>query len=165
MPRRALEQLFEVAGLARPSADAVQFTGADPVYASRYQLGTATAAALAATGAAASELWHQRTGRRQRVAVDLRAAAASLRFARHCRIDGQQPRDPAGAISGFYPARDGRWVFIHGSYKHLAERAARVLGVAVDPAAVRVAVRDWDGETFEREVLAAGGVRDANPNA
>lgn len=157
MTVQALGDLTAAAGLAASVQSVVELVGTDPVYKTRYRVGTASAAALGAVGLAASELWMLRTGRRQKVGVDVRAAAASLRFVRYFSMNGQRGRDPAGPISGFYPVRNGRWVFIHGSYTHLAARAADVLGVAVDKADVRRAVQSWDGEVFEQALLAAGG--------
>jgi crotonobetainyl-CoA:carnitine CoA-transferase CaiB-like acyl-CoA transferase len=157
MPYQALRELSDITGLQVEGSGSVAITGADPVYRTRYQVGTAAAASLAAVGVAASDLWMLRTGRRQTVSVDIRAAAASLRFVRYVSINGQRARDPTGPISGFHAARNGRWVFIHGSYKHLADRAAGILGVPAEKAEVRRAVQSWDGEALEKAVLAAGG--------
>src|ERR1700731_2143560 len=111
MPVAALRQLAALTQLDLARHD-VGIAGNDPVFRTRYRVGTAGAAALAATGLAASELWALRTGRQQRVAVDLRAAAASLRSTSYMRLDGAKlPRlwDP---FSGYYPVRDG-WISIH----------------------------------------------------
>ena len=54
-----------------------------PFSPTRFRVGEAAAAALAATGLAAAELWRLRTGRRQRVRVDVhrrRGVAAQLRL-------------------------------------------------------------------------------------
>jgi crotonobetainyl-CoA:carnitine CoA-transferase CaiB-like acyl-CoA transferase len=91
VPRDALAELLDAAGQARATADSIEFTGSDPVFATRYRVGTAGAAALGALGIAASRLWQLRTGRGQRVSVGLRAAAASLRSSRYLRIDGAAP--------------------------------------------------------------------------
>src|SRR5882724_5034781 len=53
----------------------------DPILPTPFRIGETSAAALAAVGLAASELWEVRTGRRQHVAVDSRQATASLRSA------------------------------------------------------------------------------------
>ena len=87
MPQAALRELL---ALGNQQGEA-SFSGADPVLRTPYRVATAGAAALAATGLAASELWALRTGRRQPVAVDLRAAAASLRSGYYLRIDGKPP--------------------------------------------------------------------------
>jgi hypothetical protein len=72
--------ILPIAGWSDGQAAAVEFTGsADPVLPTPFRIGTAGAATIAVSGLAATELWQARTGRRQRVTVDLRQAAASLR--------------------------------------------------------------------------------------
>ncbi|MET0681448.1 MAG: CoA transferase, partial [Burkholderiales bacterium] len=129
--------------------------GADPVLRTRYLVGTAGAAALAAVGLAADALWQLRGGRPQRVAVDLRAAAASLRSARYLRVDGKPPPvwDP---LSGFYPVRDG-WISIHCNFVNHRRAALGVLGTGEDRAAAEQASRAWDGLALEDAIHAGGG--------
>jgi hypothetical protein len=86
MPERALRELLTLAGLG--AAEAVAFSGADPVLPTPYRIATAGAASIAASGIAAAHLAELRGGARQQVAVDLRAAAAALRSARYLAIDG-----------------------------------------------------------------------------
>jgi len=66
MPRSAFHELLRMAQLAEPPAGDVDFVGADPVFPTRYRVGTAGAAALAAVGMAASDLWSLRSGRPRR---------------------------------------------------------------------------------------------------
>jgi hypothetical protein len=85
MPRSALDELLGIARVEKPAADDVSFSGAEPVFPTRYRVGSAGAAALAAAGIAAADLWSLRTGRpRQRISVDIRAATASLAAAVTC---------------------------------------------------------------------------------
>src|SRR5579883_3652624 len=135
-PYAALRELAELGGIIAFDSDAVEITGEDPVFPTAYRVGTAGAAALAATGLAASELWMLRTGRRQHVAVDLRAAAASLRSAYYLRVDGQPPPPPWDPVSGFYPTRDGGWVQLHCNFPHHRDRALEVLGATPDRGAI-----------------------------
>jgi type IV secretory pathway TrbL component len=80
MPERALAAILRSTGLSGQGPNAVSFTGgADPLLATPFRIAAAGAAALAATGLAAADLWQQRTGRPQTVTVDLRHATASLR--------------------------------------------------------------------------------------
>jgi NADPH-dependent glutamate synthase beta subunit-like oxidoreductase len=79
-PNEALRTILPIAGWGDGQAADVVFTGgADPVLPTPFRIGAAGAATLAASGLAATELWQVRTGRRQRVTVDLRQAAAALR--------------------------------------------------------------------------------------
>lgn len=153
MPQAALRELLALAEL-RGAAD---FSGVDPVLRTPYRVGTAGAAALAAVGIAASGLWALRTGRRQKVAVDLRAAAASLRSGAYLRIDGKAPPPIWDPMSGFYPVRDGRWVSIHCNFAHHRQAAMKVLGVAENRQAAEAASRAWAGLELEDAVHAAGG--------
>src|SRR5882757_2112078 len=79
----AFEEIIGVreafAGLKRPPADEVTIAGADPVLSTRFKIGETCAAVLAGVGVAVSDLWEMKTGRRQKVAIDVRHAAASLR--------------------------------------------------------------------------------------
>src|ERR1700719_78021 len=80
MAHDVLRTILPVAGWPEERARTVEITGgSDPVLPTPFRIGAAGAAALAATGLAAADLWELRTGRRQEVAVDLRQAVASLR--------------------------------------------------------------------------------------
>ncbi|MDA1116531.1 MAG: CoA transferase [Proteobacteria bacterium] len=136
--------LRELLALTRLQGTA-DFSGADPVLRTPYRVGTAGAAALAAVGIAASKLWTLRTGRRQKVAVDLRAAAASLRSGAYLRIDGKAPPPIWDPMSGFYPVRDGRWISIHCNFANHRRAAMKVLGVTENRDAAEAATRAWAG--------------------
>jgi len=153
MPQAALRELL---ALGQLEGDA-QFAGADPVLRTPYRVGTAGAASLAAVGLAAAELWALRTGRRQSVAVDLRAAAASLRSGYYLRIDGKPPPAPWDPMSGFYPVRDGRWVSIHCNFPNHRAAALQVLGTGEDRAKANEASKAWDGQALEEAIHAGGG--------
>src|SRR5688572_4739359 len=67
--------------------------GTDPVVPSRYRIGLASAAALAAQAVGVMEIWKQRGGRPQVAEVDLqRAAVPGLRTTFYQRRDGRQLR-------------------------------------------------------------------------
>jgi len=156
MPGRALRELLELASIDA-SADDVAFTGSDPVFPTPYLVGTAGAAALGALGLAASALWRLRSGRRQDVRVDLRAAAAAMRSNRYLRIDGKPPAGPWDPLSGFYPVQGGRWVNLHCNFPLHRAAALKVLGCGETRAAAEQASRVWEGEALEDAVHAAGG--------
>jgi crotonobetainyl-CoA:carnitine CoA-transferase CaiB-like acyl-CoA transferase len=153
MPQAALRELLALGGLQGEA----QISGADPVLRTPYRVGAAGAAALAAVGLAAAELWRLRTGRRQQVAVDLRAAAASLRSGYYLRIDGKPPPAPWDPMSGFYPARDGRWVSIHCNFANHRKAALEVLGTEEDREKANGAAKAWDGAALEDAIHKAGG--------
>ncbi len=153
MPQAALRELLGLAGIE----GAATITGADPVLKTPYRVGTAGAAALAATGIAAAQLWKLRGGRDQSVVVDLRAAAASLKSSAYLRIDGKPPSAMWDPYSLFYPVKDGRWVRFHCNYPHHRAAALRVLGVGEDVEAAKRAAASWDGSALEDAIHAAGG--------
>src|SRR5262249_11408978 len=149
MPEAALRELVALAGIAGPDDGQVSIAGDDPMVPTPYRVGAAGAAALAATGLAAAQLWELRTGRGRRVAADVRAAVASLRSARYLRVDGQKTAEPWAALSGFYPARDGRWVQLHCNFANHRAAALAVLGTPEDRDAAVAASRAWDGGALE----------------
>jgi crotonobetainyl-CoA:carnitine CoA-transferase CaiB-like acyl-CoA transferase len=153
MPQAALRELLALGNLAGEA----DFAGADPVLRTPYRVGTAGAAALAAVGLAASELWYLRTGRRQRVSVDLRAASAALKSGAYLRIDGKPPPAPWDPMSGFYPVRDGRWVSIHCNFANHRAAALEVLGTAEDREKASAASKAWDGAALEDAIHTVGG--------
>ena len=157
MPQQSLFELIELAGLAQPPAEQVRIDGGDPVLPTRYRIAAAGAAAIAAAGYAAAELWRLRVGARQRVVVDARAAAAALRSARYLRIDGKAPEGPRDPLSGFYPVRDAGWVSIHCNFPHHRDIAMKILGAPPERAAAMHASAAWDGLELEDAIHAAGG--------
>ena len=117
--------------------------GADPVLATPFRVGEAAAAALAACADAAAEIWQLRGGDEQRVEVDVRAAAASLlgfafqRVERNPAVGERQAR----TTTALYPARDGRWIHLHGGFPHLRAGTLEVLDCDDTPESVRRARR------------------------
>ena len=109
MAHDALRTILPVAGWPEERARAVEITGgADPVLPTPFRIGAAGAAALAATGLAAADLWELRTGRRQEVGVDLRQAVASLRSGHYLQVNGAKVRNERNPVMGMYPAKNGR---------------------------------------------------------
>jgi crotonobetainyl-CoA:carnitine CoA-transferase CaiB-like acyl-CoA transferase len=158
MPNEALRTILAVAGWGDTQAADVTFTGGtDPVLPTPFRIGTAGAATLAASGVAATELWQLRTGRRQRVTVDLRQAAAALRSGHYLALAGTGVSSERNPVMGFYPTRDGRWSYLHCNFPNHRAAALRVLGVAEDREAVARAVATWNAADLEEAIIAAKG--------
>src|ERR1700730_1943948 len=158
MAHDALRTILPVAGWPEERARTVEITGgADPVLPTPFRIGAAGAAALAATGLAASDLWELRTGRRQEVSVDLRQAVASLRSGHYLQVNGAKVRNDRNPVMGMYPARNGRCSYIHGNFPNHRAVALRVLGCEENCEAVRQAVAQWDALELEEAIIAAGG--------
>jgi crotonobetainyl-CoA:carnitine CoA-transferase CaiB-like acyl-CoA transferase len=154
----ALRTILPIAGWPEDKLRQVDITGgADPILPTPFRIGAAGAAALAATGLAAADLWELRTGRRQEVAVDLRQAVASLRSGHYMKIDGAAVLTERNPVMGVYPAKNGRWSYIHANFPNHRAAAMSVLGVAEEREAVRQAVAKWDALELEEAILAAKG--------
>lgn len=154
----ALDSLLGSLGLPAERAGAVTIDGHDPVLATRFLVGEAAAAALAAIGVAASDLWQLRGGRPQRVRVEVRTAAASLLSFLFCRV---LDREPPGygertAIRDFFPTRDGGWFFLHGSFPATQQAALELLGCSADRADVARAIARWDAQDLEDAIAERG---------
>jgi len=154
----ALRTLLPIAGWPAERAQAVEITGgADPVLPTSFRIGAAGAATLAATGLAAADLWELRTGRRQAVAVDLRQATASLRSGHYMRMNGERVPTERAGLMGTYPAKHGRWSYLHCNFPNHRAAALKVLGVPEDREAVARAVAGWDALELEEAIIAAKG--------
>src|SRR5229473_1121430 len=157
-PNETLRTILPIAGWGDGQAADVVFTGgADPVLPTPFCIGAAGAAALAASGLAATELWRARTGRRQRVTVDLRQATAALRSSHYIQLAGTGVSSARNTIMGFYPTRDGRWSYLHCNFPNHRSAALGVLGVAEDRDAVARAVATWNAADLEEAIIAAKG--------
>jgi len=158
MSHDALRTILPVAGVEPDLARSVEITGgADPVLPTSFRIGEVGAAALAAVGVAVSELWALRTGRRQQIGVDTRRATASLRSGHYLQLDGAAMPTDRNTIMGVYPARDGRWSYLHCNFPNHRAAALEVLGVPEDLEAVRRAVAGWDALALEEAIIAAKG--------
>lgn len=154
----ALRTILPIAGWPEERARAVEIAGGpDPIVRTPFRMAEASSAALGAVGLAAADLWELRTGRRQRIAVDTRQAAASLRSGHYMRLNGSPVSTERNAVMGFYPARNGRWSYIHANFPNHRAAALGVLGVPEDREAVRRAVAKWDALELEEAIIAAKG--------
>ncbi|MEX2208642.1 MAG: CoA transferase [Myxococcota bacterium] len=147
-------------GLDAPDPARVAISGADPILATRFRVGEAAAAALAACGLQAAELWELRGGGRQRVRVDVTGAAASLigfAFQRADEPAAIPAFDPARNVTGIYPTRDGGYFLLHGSFAESQARALALLGCDESVSAVAERIAGWDAQALE-DALAKRGL-------
>jgi crotonobetainyl-CoA:carnitine CoA-transferase CaiB-like acyl-CoA transferase len=158
----ALRTILPVAGWptdrAEERARSVEITGgADPVLPTPFRIGETSAAALAATGLAAADLWELRGGRRQEIAVDLRQATASLRSGHYLKMEKTDVSRERNPVMGMYPAKNGRWSYVHANFPNHRAAALSVLGCAEDREEVKKAVAKWDALELEEAIIAAKG--------
>ncbi len=155
-PADVLIELWRDAGLDDDALDDVVFTGTEPVLPSSFAVGTAAQATIGAAALAAAELWRLRSGRRQRVSVEMRDAAVEFRSERYLRVDGKEPHDHHDHIAGLYRCGDGRWARLHTNLPHHCQGLLQLLGCDHDKAAVQRALARWEAEALETAAAEAG---------
>lgn len=154
----ALRTILPSTGWPADRVGAVSFSGgADPILPTPFRIGGAGAATLAASGIAASDLWQQRTGRRQSIVVDVRQATASLRSGHYMQLGDGEVSAGRNPIMGVYPAKQGRWSYIHANFPNHRAAALAVLGCEENREAVTRAVATWDAQELEEAIIAANG--------
>src|SRR3974390_482585 len=134
--KTALAQLWRDGGFDEAALGDVELVGAEPVLPSSFAVGTAAQSTIAAAALAAAEIWRLRTGRRQRVRVDMRRAAIELRSEHYVSVAGGPPEKVWDDISGLYRCGDGRWVRLHCVLPHHRSGLIELLGCADDKASV-----------------------------
>jgi crotonobetainyl-CoA:carnitine CoA-transferase CaiB-like acyl-CoA transferase len=154
--KAVLAQLWRDAGFAEAALDDVELSGAEPVLPSSFAVGTAAQTTIAAAALAAAEIWRLRSGRRQRVAVDMRRAAIEFRSEHYVSVDGQPPDKIWDDISGLYRCGDGRWIRLHTVLPHHRTGLLKLLGCSEDRAGVQRALDTWQAEALETAAAEAG---------
>ena len=157
-PFDALRELWSLGGGDPSALERVALRGSEPVLPSTFRVGTAAQVTIAAAGLAAAELWRLRSGRAQRVAVDMRAAALEFRSERYLRIAGRNPPPMWDPIAGVYKTGDGRTVRLHTNFPHHRRAIVALLGCADARESVAAALAGWKGEDFETAANGAGAV-------
>jgi crotonobetainyl-CoA:carnitine CoA-transferase CaiB-like acyl-CoA transferase len=154
----ALRTILLAVGMPGDRARSVEITGGgDPVLPTPFRITETSAAALAATGIAVADLWEIRTGRRQQVAVEARQATASLRSGHYLKMERAEVSHERNPVMGMYPAKGGRWSYIHANFPNHRAAALKVLGCEETKEAVRKAVAQWDALELEEAIIAAKG--------
>ncbi|UTP37772.1 CoA transferase [Phenylobacterium sp. LH3H17] len=162
---QAFEQLMRLAGRERP--DFVTFDEGPAGMKTRFHAEAAAAAALAAGGTLAADLWKLRSGQDQEVRVSTREAGAALvsfalqTFQDPSRAPPSRPDDAGGGgrgtpAMGFFRAKDDRWVFLHPSFPASAAKLHELMGSPADAAAVAATALTWDALDLENAIASAG---------
>jgi crotonobetainyl-CoA:carnitine CoA-transferase CaiB-like acyl-CoA transferase len=158
VPKDVFEQLWRAAGVTSPPD--VAFQGHDPIFPLPFRVGDAGAAVIGASAAAAAELWCMRTGRRQKIQVDVDAAAAAMRSNQYLRRDPPVAEPTPVSIRGLnqdiYRTNDDRWVYLHRGFPHHRARIAALLDGADDAERLALAAGRWDAAALEEVVVRAG---------
>ena len=156
---QAFEELMATRGLGAPQVEEVTITGSDPFWRTPVRAGETAAAVLGAIGVASNDIWEARTGRRQKVSVNHRHAAATLRtvdYTQAQRADGSwetldipQSMKHMISVTQPWPTRDGAYFLPHLNLPHLAARVLSILKCDFTPEAVRAAVGRWNADDLE----------------
>src|SRR4051812_4498437 len=159
------EEIMNIRGRGMPEAGEVTITGRDPVFSARFKIGETTANILAGVGVAVTDIHEMKTGRRQKVAIDARHAAATCNSSKYL----SQPAAGGGwepvpatpsmlhmrSITQPWRTKDGRWYLPHFNLPHLHQRVLGVLGCESNAEAVEKAVAKWDSLDLENAIAEA----------
>ena len=155
------EEVMAARGKGMPAEGEVTITGNDPVYSTKFKIGETVAAVLAGVGTAVNDIHELKTGERQKVSVDVRHAAATLRSGDYAQVQDAsgvyQPLIGPGhrsmiGITQPWPTKDGRWVLPHFGLPHLQARMQKLLGCEATPESVAKAVAQWDAMDLEAAI-------------
>ena len=168
----ALDEILSVRGAPPPISDELQTIGQDPVLNSNFKLGEVAAAAHAGVGIAINDLWELKTGQRQKLKINVRSAAASLKSNKFIKIQNatgaydnliDKDHEFNRQLNGVYRTKDGRWFLPHFGLNHLRDRMLGLLRAHPDNASIAKAVSNWDAQELETEIeqrnLCGGMVR------
>ena len=161
----AFEELMALRGGEMPAEGNVTITGADPVYPTVFRIGDTAAAVIAGIGVAVADLWETKTGRRQKVAVDTRHAAATMRTSDFTYLKNADGKYAPAALDPVmqrmrqrtqpWPTQDGRWYLPHLNLPNLSARVLGVLKCEDSPEGVRDAVAKWNADDLEEAIARA----------
>ena len=167
-----LDELFRVRGCQNLDPGELQISGIDPVMDSKFKLGEVAAAAHASVGVGVNDIWELKTGRRQKIQISVRSAAASLKSNKFIEIrqrNGEYQKlvdkdhEFNRQLNGIYRSKDGRWVLPHFGLNHLRDRMLSLLEACPDQSSISKAVLKWDAIDLENAIaelsLCGGMVR------
>ena len=132
----ALDEILNVRGTQQPVSDELQIIGKDPVLNSNFKLGEVAAAAHAGVGVAINDLWELKTGQRQKIKLNVRSAAATLKSNKFIKIQNatgayedliDTEHEYNRQLNGVYRTKDGRWFLPHFGVNQLRERMLGLL--------------------------------------
>ena len=168
----ALDELFRVRGCQNLDPGELQISDIDPVMDSKFKLGEVAAAAHASVGVGVNDIWELKTGRRQKIQISVRSAAASLRSNKFIEIrqrNGEYQKlvdknhEFNRQLNGIYRSKDDRWVLPHFGLNHLRDRMLSLLEACPDQSSISKAVLKWDAIDLENAIselnLCGGMVR------
>ena len=158
------KEIMDLRGRGMPEDGEVTIKGNDPVFSARFKIGETTANILAGVGVAVTDIHEMKTGKRQKVAIDVRHAAATCQSSKILRRqaaggDWQPVNSPSmehmRSITQPWRCKDGRWYLPHFNLPHLHDRVIGVLKCESSADGVAKAIAKWDSHDLEEAVAAA----------
>ncbi len=150
-----LRSILESVGWTDAPTDVIRIQETSNVLPTVLPIEDMAVAALSAVGLGVAGIWQLRSGQSQTVTVDRRESGVSMASADFLRVDGGSI-DRFDPVTGYYPARDGDWVYLHGNFPHLRDGLLELLEVDNDRDAVARAVSQWRAAEVEQEGIARG---------
>lgn len=162
----AFRELMDIRNLPDIPQGEVEISGQDPFFKTPFRIGETAAAALAARAVAANDLWEFRTGRRQKISMELNTAAASCLGGtdqtRRKNENGEYVGIPATQalvhmveLTQPWKGKGDRWYLPHFNLPHLEKTVLGVLQCEGTPEAVAEAVSKWDVDELDRAITDA----------
>lgn len=162
----AFDELMAIRNSEPLSQDEIRIVGEDPLFNSPFRIGETTADVLAARAVAANDLWQLRTGYRQKISVNVKAAAATSLMG----SDMTLVRDDMGqyqptiispelkhmiTLTQPWETADGEWVLPHTNLPHLEKRVLDVLDCESSPESIAAGVKRWSSDALEDAIASA----------
>ena len=163
----SFEDLIALRGASTLDDAMVSFYGNDPVVQSRFKVGEVSSAAMVANAVAANDIWQLRNngGVPQKIRIDKKAAAASLRSYAHLEIEGKPPLATGWTepTVSYYRCRDGRFLHLQGTFPHQRDQTLKFLACnnSIEEIAAKIILRDsfdWE-EDLAKERLCGAVIR------
>jgi len=158
------EEVMSIRSRGMPADGEVTISGSDPVFSARFKIGETTANILAGIGVAVTDIHEMKTGKRQKVAIDVRHAAAtcqSSKFLSKPAADGGWKAVESSSMTHMrsitqpWQCKDGRWYLPHFNLPHLHDRVIGVLKCESNADAVKKAISKWDSHDLEEAIAEA----------
>jgi len=141
---------------ALPAPEAYRLTGTGK-WRSAFAVTDLANASVAAVGLELSRLIEALNLASQAPEVTVNQRLASLWFSYSFRPEGWELPSLWDSIAGVYQTADG-WIRLHTNLPHHRRAALKVLGCAGGREAVAAAVKHWQADSLEGEIVSAGGV-------
>ncbi|GHF32762.1 carnitine dehydratase [Streptomyces mashuensis] len=160
-PIGELDRVLKLVGLSRdPAVSELRITGQDPILPSTLRMGSAIGISLLSAAVGAARIWHERTGRDQRLEVDLAQALHRITpyLGGGTRLNGYGANmgsvlggdgTVAPAVWDFYRAGDGRWVIPIACYPRTRDALTALLGTAHTREHFAAAIGRWNAWELE----------------